>query len=88
MTAYGEMATEPPPFESVRVPTLVALGEHSYVPYDHLLEAHRDALGELLEVRVLPGGHTVLWDALDETIDAVASFLAQRSEASTASSAS
>jgi lipase len=88
VAAYGEMASAPPPFESVRIPTLLALGERSYVPYDHLLEAHQAALGDLLEVRILPGGHTVLWDALDETTEAVAGFLAQPSEASTASSAS
>jgi lipase len=88
VAAYGEMASQPPPFERVRVPTLLVLGERSYVPYEHLLEAHQAALGVLLEVRVLPGGHTVLWDALDETIEAVAGFLAQPSEARTASSAS
>ena len=76
VAAYGEMASQPPPFEQARVPTLLLLGERSYVPYDHLLDAHRAALGDLLEVRVLPGGHTVLWDALEETVDAVASFLA------------
>jgi lipase len=88
VAAYGEMASEPPAFDSVRIPTLLVLGERSYVPYDHLLEAHQAALGDLLDVRVLPGGHTVLWDALDETIDAVAGFLAQPSPARTASSAS
>ena len=36
---------------------------------------HRDALGDLLQVVTVPGGHTVLWDALDETADAVTSFL-------------
>jgi lipase len=75
VTAYGELASPPPPFERVRVPTLLVLGERSYVPYEHLLEAHQTALGDLLEVRVLPGGHTVLWDALEETIDAVTAFL-------------
>jgi lipase len=84
VAAYGEMASEPPPFESVRVPTLLVLGERSYVPYDHLLEAHRAALGDLLEVHVLPGGHTVLWDALEETVDAVTGFLAQPRQAATA----
>jgi lipase len=76
VAAYSEMASEPPPFEQVRVPTLLVLGEQSYVPYDQLLEAHQSALGDLLEVRVLPGGHTVLWDALEETTDAVVGFLA------------
>ncbi len=80
VAAYGEMASEPPPFDRVRLPTLLVLGEQSYLPYDHLLDAHRAALGGLLEAFVVPGGHTVLWDALEETADAVGAFL--RSEAS------
>ncbi len=75
VVAYGEMASQPPSFERVRVPTLLVLGERSYLPYDHLLDAHRAALGDLLEVVVVPGGHTVLWDALEETSAAVAAFL-------------
>ena len=75
VAAYGEMASRPPPFERVCVPTLLVLGESSYLPYDHLLDAHRAALGDLLEVVVVPGGHTVLWDALEETSEAVAAFL-------------
>ena len=51
------------------------LGADSYLPYDHLLEDHRAALGDLLEVVIVPGGHTVLWDALEETADAVTRFL-------------
>jgi pimeloyl-ACP methyl ester carboxylesterase len=77
VTAYSEMATSPPSFSDVRVPTLLVLGADSYLPYDHLLDAHREALGDLLEVVTVPGGHTVLWDALDETADEVASFLAR-----------
>ena len=76
VAAYGDLASEPVPFEEVRIPTLLVLGETSYLPYDHLLDAHREALGDLLEVVVVPGGHTVLWDALEETAAAVASFLA------------
>jgi lipase len=75
VAAYGEMASQPPRFEEVRVPTLLVLGERSYLPYDHLLGAHRAALGDLLEVVVVPGGHSVLWDALDETAAAVSAFL-------------
>lgn len=77
VAAYGEMASEPPRYEDVRVPTLLVLGERSYLPYDHLLDAHRSALGDLLEVAVVPGGHSVLWDALDETVAAIAAFLDQ-----------
>ena len=75
VAAYGEMASQPPRFEDVRVPTLLVLGERSYLPYDHLLDAHRAALGDLLEVVVVPGGHSVLWDAPEETSAAIAAFL-------------
>lgn len=75
VAAYGEMASQPPRFEDVRVPTLLVVGERSYLPYDHLLDAHRAALGELLEVVVVPGGHTVLWDAFEETAAAIAAFV-------------
>ena len=75
VAAYGDLASEPVSFELVHVPTLLVLGETSYLPYDHLLDAHREALGDLLEVVVVPGGHTVLWDALEETVAAVQAFL-------------
>jgi pimeloyl-ACP methyl ester carboxylesterase len=78
VSAYGALASQPPPFESARLPTLLVLGEDSYLPYDHLLDAHREALGDLLEVVVVPGGHTVLWDALEETNAAVSAFLERR----------
>ncbi len=76
VAAYSTMASQPPPFAAVRVPTLVVLGAQSYLPYDSLLEGHRAALGDLLEVVTVPGGHTVLWDALEETAAVVSSFLA------------
>ena len=75
VAAYGEMSREHPAFERVRVPTLLVLGEESYLPYDHLLDGHAAALGELLEVVRVPGGHTVLWDAFEETTAAVERFL-------------
>lgn len=75
VAAYGEMASQPPRFDDVHVPTLLVLGERSYLPYDHLLDAHRAALGDLLTVAIVPGGHSVLWDALDETAAAVSAFL-------------
>ena len=75
VAAYGEMASVPPRFEDVRVPTLLVLGERSYLPYDHLFDAHRSALGGLLEVAIVPGGHSVLWDAFEATASAIAQFL-------------
>lgn len=71
VAAYGEMTREPPPFERVRVPTLLVLGETSYLPYDDLIGAHRAALGDMLDVVSIEAGHTVLWDALDDTVGAV-----------------
>jgi lipase len=76
VAAYGEMSAEPPPFEAVTAPTLLVLGEDSYVPYEHLLDAHVAAAGDRLEVLRLPAGHTLLWDAADETIGAIERFLA------------
>ena len=76
VAAYGEMTREPPPFERVRIPTLLVLGETSYIPYDDLLGGHEAALGDLLEVERIAAGHTVLWDALDDTVGAVERFLA------------
>jgi lipase len=75
VASYGEMSSAPPPFEEARVPTLLVLGKDSYVRYDDLLEPHRAVLGDLLEVVTVPGGHTVLWDALEETSSAIAAFL-------------
>jgi lipase len=77
VAAYGEMASPAPRFEDVRVPTLLVLGERSYLPYDHLLDAHRAGLGDLLEVVVVPGGHSVTWDAFDETASAISEFVAR-----------
>lgn len=76
VTAYGDVAVPPPPFAAVRIPTLLVLGEDSYLSYDHLLDAHREAVGDLLQVVTVPGGHTVLWDAPSETARAIADFVA------------
>jgi lipase len=81
VAAYGEMASVHTPFTSTRLPTLLVLGAHSYLPYDHLLDEHREALGSLLEVVVVDGGHTVLWDSFDETAAAISRFVGQNRSA-------
>jgi lipase len=75
VAAYGEMTREQPAFTRVRVPTLLLLGETSYLSYDALLDDHAAALGDLLEVVRIPAGHTVLWDSLADTTGAVERFL-------------
>jgi lipase len=75
VTAYAELATQPPSFSAVRAPTLLLRGAHSYLGYEHLLEAHREAAGQLLTEVTVDGGHSVLWDAASETGGAIAAFL-------------
>lgn len=75
--AYQEMANDPPPFEALRIPTLLVVGSHSKLVSAGELERYRAALGDLLEVAVVPGGHIVLWDALDETAAASEAFLSR-----------
>lgn len=72
---YGELCTPPPPPETLRVPTLlVHAGEFGLVREDQV-DSYRAALGDLLEVVEVPGGHMVYWDAYEETADAVQRFL-------------
>ncbi|HEY3069580.1 MAG TPA: alpha/beta hydrolase [Gaiellaceae bacterium] len=74
--AYHAMGTtRPPPFESVRLPTLLVVGALSKIVGAGESELYRQALGDLLDVVVVPGGHSVLWDAYDETAEAIERFL-------------
>ena len=67
VTMFGELARPAPP--PTRCPTLVVVGEETdYVTPEHL--APLDA-----EVVYVPGGHRVLFEAFEETADAVVAFL-------------
>jgi lipase len=66
VAAWSEMASPAPPLPAC--PTLVVLGEGSWIPYEGPAAPN-------VEVVKVPGGHTVLWDAFDETADAVGAFL-------------
>ncbi len=66
VAAWGEMATEPPP--PPNVPTLVVLGAESWL---RLPEAWAGR-GEVITVA---GGHSLLWDAFEETATAIDRFL-------------
>lgn len=69
------LSTRPPPFEQLRVPTLLVVGAESKLVSAGEDERYRAALGDLLEVVVTPGGHSPLWDAFPETARAIARFL-------------
>lgn len=75
--AYLELARRPPPFETLRVPTLLLVGAESKLVSAGEAEHYRAALGDLFELAVVPGGHSPLWDAFEETAAAVATFLAR-----------
>jgi lipase len=76
VAAYLELARRPPPLEALRVPTLLLVGAESKLVSAGEAELYRRALGELFELAVVPGGHSPLWDAFDETATAVENFLA------------
>ena len=75
VSMYGELCTPAPPPETVHVPTLlVHAGDFGLVREDQL-ETYERALGDLLQVVEVPGGHIVYWDAFEETAGAVEAFL-------------
>ena len=72
---YAELCTPPPSPETLRAPTLlVHAGEFGLVREDQLSE-YAAALGDLIRIVAVPGGHIVYWDAYQQTADAVAAFL-------------
>lgn len=66
IVAFSEMSTAPPPWPSC--PTLVLLGERSWVTVDVPPEPN-------IEQVLLPGGHIVLWDDFDQASTAIARFI-------------
>jgi lipase len=75
VAAYGEMA-KTPPLERVTTPALLVRGDESEVVPPELVASTRELYAGELEVVEVPGGHIVMWDALEETGDAVVRFLA------------
>ena len=65
--AWSEMARAAPPVADL--PTLILVGDRSPLEVD--VARYPDA-----EVVTVPGGHSVLWDAFEETSDALGRFLA------------
>lgn len=74
IAAWSVMASEPPP--PAAVPTLFVVGADSWLTVPDEIEEYRAALGDLVDVVTVPGGHTVYWDALAETRAAIGEFIA------------
>jgi pimeloyl-ACP methyl ester carboxylesterase len=59
----------------LRVPTLLLHAGEFGLVREEQVDAYRAALGDLIEIVEVHGGHMVYWDAYDETADAVERFL-------------
>lgn len=72
---YGELTTPPPPFGSLRIPTLLILGAESTMVKPAQIERYRYELGDFLEVKTVRAKHQLIGDAADEVAAAVREFL-------------
>jgi lipase len=70
-----ELASPPPPYEHLRVPTLLLVGADSKLVSAAEATLYGEALGDLFGFGIVPGGHSCLWDAFPQTADAVERFL-------------
>ena len=75
VSLYGELCTPAPPPETLRVRTLLVHAQEFGLVREDQLDAYRAALGDLIEIVEVSGGHLVYWDAYDETAAAIATFL-------------
>jgi lipase len=75
VSMYGELCTPAPPPETVHVPTLLVYAGEFGLVREEQLDTYERALGDLLQIVEVPGGHIVYWDAFDETAGAVQTFL-------------
>jgi lipase len=76
IVAWSEMAKPPPPPGRLAAEALLVVGDRSWLLTDEQVELYEAALGPRLATVTVPGGHTVLWDAYSETLDAIEAFLA------------
>jgi lipase len=68
---YRELATAPPPAETLVAPALLV-----HAPaYGLVREEQLAAYADRVETLAVPGMHMVMWDAFDEVADAVERFL-------------
>ncbi len=74
IAAWGEMVREPP--LPTQTPTLLVVPDQAPIVTSEQIDACRRALGDLLQVVIVPGGHLVLFDAYEETARAITDFLA------------
>jgi lipase len=80
---YSELCREPPPPTVLaQIPALLVHAAHFGLVREEQLEEYEAALGDGLDVVIVPGGHVVYWDAYDEAADAVEKFLIRHASVS------
>ena len=75
VSIFGELAAPPPDPATLTVPTLLLDAPEYGLVHESQREAYRSALGEKLRVVEVPGLHIVMWDAFEQTADALDEFL-------------
>jgi lipase len=75
IAAYGELAKPPPEWARVQVPTLLVAGAETDVTVPAVVDVLRFELADVLTTVTVPGRHVVLWDAFEETAEAIDAFL-------------
>jgi lipase len=73
---FLECAAPPAPWHHAGIPALIVAGLLSKFLSVGEVEIYRSGLGDDLHLVVVPSGHSVLWDAFDETAEAIERFLA------------
>jgi lipase len=77
VSIFAELASDPPPLDTLRAPTLLI-----HAPaYGLVREEHLAAYAARVEALGVPGMHMVMWDAFDEVADAVLQFLLEDARA-------
>ena len=76
ITIYSELATPPPPFAALRVPTLLITGSESELVTPRQRERYAYELGDFLTVQAVRAKHNVIADAAAEVAAAIGRFLA------------
>jgi lipase len=73
ISIYGELASDPPPPDTLRAPTLLI-----HAPaYGLVRKEQLAAYADRVETLAVPGMHIVMWDAFDEVAGAVERFLSE-----------
>ena len=77
ITILSELATPPPSFDTLRIPTLLIVGTESTLVTPKQRDRYRYELGDFLETATVRAKHNLIADAADEVAAAVKAFLAR-----------